>query len=154
MRKFTRNRLIYQTLKDFGFGLTLFIATISMATLDSRCAWPAPGTIAQNSTIARNAPSVDNLKAQHNIAAFIRESLRPEYAAMSEQSPGLLAERQLNRAESHLNMSTSMQFLSANALQYSLIAFLFASMFTLTFGFWRYLRREYASPRRTKWRRG
>jgi len=147
MRKFTRNRLIYQTLKDFGFGLTLFIATISMATLDSRCAWTAPHTSAHNSTIAQDAPSVDNLKPQHNIAAFIRDSLRPEYAAATEQSPAVQAER-------HRNMSISMQFLSANALQYTFIAFLFASMFTLTFGFWRYLRREYASPRRTKWRRG
>lgn len=151
MRKFARNRLIYQTLKDFSFGLALFLATISMATLDSRSAWPAPDRSARNSTIAQEAASVDNSNAQHNIAAFIRDSLRPEYAAATKQLRGQQTER-------HRNMSISMQFpmqlLSDNALQYSFIAFLFASMFTLTFGFWRYLRREYASPRRTKWRRG
>ena len=149
MRRFTRNKLIYQTLKDFGFGLTLFLATLSVATLDARIAWPAAGTIAQNATDTngRIAPFVDNITAQHNVAAFIRNSLKPEYTGTTAQTPA-------NQAEKTMNMDYPMQFLSLNALHYTFIAILFASMFTLTFSFWHYLRREYASPRRTTWRRG
>ena len=134
-------------LKDYCFGLALFLMTTSMATLDSRVAWTAPNTIAQKATGTRIAPSVEKLKAQHNVAVFISNPLKPEYSGIINSKPDLKDERRIN-------METPMQIISANALDYALIGFLFASMFTLTFSFWRYLRREYASPRRTKWRRG
>ncbi len=147
MHRFTRKKIIKQSLRDFGFGLGLFAAIISMATIDARRAWPASDIIQHVENKGPNARSVDKLNGHHNLAAFIRNSLITDYTQLSTTTRAVQAPNATSR-------KNRMHFYAANMLHYTLIAFMFASMFTLTFGFWRYLRREYASPRRTKWRRG
>jgi len=147
MINFKTKQLIIQHLKDFSFGIGLFITIFTVAALDAKSAWTAQMNFNDTQIERTDFLTVDKIVPQHNMAKFIRQSFEPEYAMASntgvEQFTG-----------GNMDAINAAQIYSSDALYLAFIAMLFASMFTLTIGFWRYARREYASPRRARWRRG
>ena len=154
MRHFALKKAIYQTLKDFSLGIGLFITIFSLAAFDAKTPESPPNqnintiteTIIDWTETNTETNIVDKLQPQHNLATFIRESLKPEYTVSSNQA----ADHQIGAT---MITANTYQFLWSDALYLTFIAFIFASMFTLTIGLSRYVRRESASPRRTGWRR-
>ena len=159
MRHFALKKVIYQTLKDFSLGIGLFITIFSLAAFDAKTPESSPNqnintiteTIIDWTETNTETNIVDKHQPQHNLATFIRESLKPEYTVSSNTARS-------NRGADHqigatMNTANAFQTLWSDALYLTFIAFIFASMFTLTIGLSRYVRRESASPRRTGWRR-
>jgi len=146
MRHFARKQSIYQIFKDFGLGIAVFLTIFLMAAFDSQSAWPALMTTPETIFDRTDDSLVDKIGPQHNIATFIHDSLKPEYAFPSETATDQMIGPEME-------IASAPQIFLSDALHLTFIAFLFASMFTLTARLWRYVRRENASPRRTRWRR-
>ena len=146
MLSFTRKKMLIQILKDYSFGFGLFITIFAVAGLDARSAWPAQMTTAETIIEKTTDATVDKIAPQHNLAKLLSESHQTDFETATNNQ-----EQQFKRSD--MTASTALQIFSSNALFLAFIALLFASMFTLTSAIWRNVRREYASPRRTGWRR-
>ena len=168
MLNFKRKKALIQILRDYLVGLALFITIFAVAAMDAGSAWPAQMTTGETYFERTDDPTVDKLEQQHNLARFITESLTPEYGTkyrtdkealtknglinnVSLANASISKDQQLTGTD--MNVTHALQIFSSDALYLAFIAVLFASMFTITIGFWRNVRREYASPRRTGWRR-
>ena len=166
MLNFKRKMALYQVLKDYLVGFSLFITIFAVAAMDAGSAWTAPLTTDETLIERTDDATVDKIAPQHNLAKFLSESLKPEYgteyqfkthidhkAALSSTPSGSTLNKEQQLTGTDMNLTSTAQIFSSDALYLAFIAMLFATMFTITIGFWRNVRREYASPRRTGWRR-
>jgi len=167
MLNFKRKKALNQILRDYLIGFTLFITIFAVAGMDAGSAKSAQMTTGETYFERTDAPTVDKLAPQHNLAKFIAQSLTPEYGVeyrskYRNENEAATKNGNLDNASTYreqqitgtdMNAIQALQIFSSDALYLAFIAMLFASMFTITIGFWRNVRREYASPRRTGWRR-
>jgi len=163
MRVYRSTKLIRDTAADFVTGLLIFFAVYGLALIDSRQAWPAPSgadvllahhqsdTTGQPTGATRGSTplqtTIDGRGDGGNFAIAPLQFNTPSrsLSSSSSKSAGLKVAQLSQSRPAYTPLGTNannrMGALAAMAL-------FFAAMCAVTLGFWRHIRRAYASPRR------
>ena len=148
-----KTKLVRDTATDFLAGLFIFFAVYGIALLDSRQAWPAPtettlwqvhhqeNAVAEpfGQTLGLNRPSK---------SGWSRDAL-PQREQFFTSSPSKTTGTKIAQLKQS-RPDYAPQSAAANSRVGALaaMALFFAAMCAVTMGFWRHIRRAYASPRR------
>ena len=127
--------LLRETAADFLAGLLIIIAVFVLAAVESRTAWPAPVLLAA-------APASGIVVSSHaaNTPTVLDQSPAASEAAQTELR---VAVGPIKSNDMPLQAAPRNRFFAI-----SIMTLFFAAMCAVTLGFWRHIRREYASPRR------
>ena len=161
MRVHRSTKHIRDAAADFVTGLLIFFAVYGVALVDSRQAWPAPSgaevLLAHHQTDITEQPT-----------GSIRGSLPPQQTVGKRSGDGVSAVAPL-RGNTRIKSSSPLKSTGMKIAQLSksrpvyaplgttannrmvalaAMALFFAAMCAVTLGFWRHIRRAYASPRR------
>ena len=130
--------LIREFAADFLTGLLIIFAVFVLAALESRAAWPAPVLVAA-------APSSGIVVSSHAAGAKSTPTFLDHSPAASEaaQTELRVAVGPLQANHIPLQAAPKNRFFAI-----TIMTLFFAAMCAVTLGFWRHIRREYASARR------
>jgi hypothetical protein len=130
--------LLRETAADFLAGLLIIIAVFVLAALESRTAWPAPVFLAA-------APASGIVVSSHAAGTPSTPIILDQSPAASEaaQTELRVAVGPIKSNDIPLQAAPRNRFFAI-----TIMTLFFAAMCAVTLGFWRHIRREYASPRR------
>jgi hypothetical protein len=162
MRVYGSAKLFRDTAADFVTGLLIFFAVYGLALIDSRQAWPAPSgadvllvhhqstNAGQPTGTTRGSMSLQStIDGRGNSDKIVIETFQRATPSLSSSSPTKSAGMRVAQLSKSRPAYTPLGTTANNRMgALAAMALFFAAMCAVTLGFWRHIRRAYASPRR------
>lgn len=153
-------KLVRDTAADFVTGLLIFFAVYAVALVDSNSAWPATPAdpvwqVHHQSEAAGNSQSMTRGLPLSQPAARVSSEKRlggQSATAPDKQRPSISSNStsvriaELSKARRNYTLRGAAAGERVGTL--AAMALFFSAMCAVTLGFWRHIRRSYASPRR------